>query len=57
MFERRNDGKIPLIKSGYHTTSCKECTWFDPAYDQCCFYGLVRADDIACIEFQFADLE
>lgn len=34
---------------------CRECIWFDPAYDQCRFYGTVRADDLACIEFQPAD--
>jgi hypothetical protein len=34
---------------------CSECMWFDPAYDQCRLYGTVRADDLACMEFQLAD--
>ncbi len=31
---------------------CRECMWFDPAYDQCPFCGAVRVDDQACVEFQ-----
>lgn len=35
--------------------NCRECEWFDPAYDKCRFYGTVRADDLACAEFQLID--
>jgi hypothetical protein len=38
-----------------YINNCRDCTWFDPAYDQCYFYGLVRADDKACMEFQNSD--
>jgi hypothetical protein len=34
---------------------CRECMWFDPAYDQCPFFGTVRADDAACENFQPAE--
>ncbi|MCX9028477.1 MAG: hypothetical protein OIN86_09900 [Candidatus Methanoperedens sp.] len=34
---------------------CGACMWFDPAYDKCRFYGTVRADDVACMEFQPTD--
>ncbi|MFZ3060111.1 MAG: hypothetical protein WA102_10285 [Candidatus Methanoperedens sp.] len=34
---------------------CKGCMWFNPADDQCRFYGLVRADSAACENFQPAD--
>jgi len=31
---------------------CRECLWYDPAYDQCYFKGTVRIDDIACEYFE-----
>ncbi len=31
---------------------CIECALFDPVYDQCRLFGTVRADDMACVEFQ-----
>ncbi len=34
---------------------CRECLWFDPAYDRCRFYGAARADDMACENFQPAE--
>ncbi len=34
---------------------CGECRWFDPAYDQCCFFGATRVDDIVCGNFKYAE--
>ncbi len=34
---------------------CRGCLWFDPVYDECPFYGRVKADDLACENFQSVD--
>ncbi len=34
---------------------CRACLWFDPVYDECPFYGRVKADDTACENFQPAE--
>ncbi len=31
---------------------CRECLSFDPAKDECRFYGLVMPDDMACENYQ-----
>ncbi len=38
-----------------YESRCGECEWFDPAYDQCPFYGEVRVEDMACKSFQEAE--
>ena len=34
---------------------CRECMWFDPAYDLCYFFGSTRIDNLACESFQPAE--
>jgi hypothetical protein len=34
---------------------CRGCLSFDPAKDECRFYGLVMPDDIACENYQPAE--
>ncbi len=47
--------KSELAHTHTHTkcnNKCGECMWFDPVYDHCYFFGMIRVDNSACDSFE-----
>jgi hypothetical protein len=34
-----------------YDTRCRECKWFDPAYDHCYLFGATSVEDLICESF------